>query len=72
MLEEFSGELAPALRDALGRLQAAPGVSGVFIVVFSDDFKRSTVANTIPKDLAVGTLKAVLEVMEPRRILIPT
>lgn len=70
MHEEFSGPLAPALRDALARLQAAPGVSGVHIVVFTDDFKKSTVANTIPRDLQVNLLRALLQVLEPPRIVV--
>lgn len=70
MLEEFSGPLAPAMRDAIGRLTAAPGVSGVLIVAFSDDFKRSTVASTVPDELKVNTLRALLEVLQPRRIVV--
>lgn len=70
MHEEFTGPIAPALREALGRLTTAPGVSGVLIVVFSDDFKKSTVANTIPRDLQVNVLRALLEILEPPRILV--
>jgi len=70
VVEEFSGPLAPALRDALTRLTAEPSVSGVVIVAFTDDFKRSTVANTIPRDLQVSTLRALLEVLDPPRLIV--
>jgi hypothetical protein len=71
MIEEFSDPiLGPALRDTLSRLTATPGVSGVLVVVFTRDFKKTTVANTIPHHLKVKVLRDLLEAMEPRRILI--
>ena len=71
MLEEFSDPiLGPALRDVLARLTATPGVDGVLIVTFTNDFKKSIVANTIPHHLKVKVLRDLLEQLEPRRILI--
>ena len=69
MIDEYSGPLGPALRDALARLNAEPRVAGVLIVVFTKD-GRATVANTIPHDVKVKTLRTLLEVMDPPRILV--
>jgi len=69
MHDEYSGELAPALRDSLARLAAAPGASGVLIVVYTHDFTRSTVATTVPKHLQASTLRALLERADPPRLI---
>lgn len=70
MNEEFTGPLAAPLRDALARLTAAPGVSGVLIVAFTDDFKKTTVAKTIPRHLEARMLRALLEIADPPRIIV--
>ena len=72
MLEEFSHPIfGPALRDTLARLTGTPGVSGAIVVVFTNDFKKTIVANTVPHHLKVRVLKDLLEQLEPRRILLP-
>jgi hypothetical protein len=72
-VQEFSGPLAQPVAETVARFKAAPGVSGIFLVVFTDDFKKITVANTVPAQLQVKTLRATLEALEPsqRRILVP-
>ncbi len=71
MIEEFSDPiLGPALRDALARLTGTPGVSGVIVVAFTNDFKKSVVANTVPHHLKVKVLRDLVEQLEPRRILV--
>lgn len=73
-MEKFSGPLAQPIADTVARFATAPGVSGIFLVVFTDDFKKITVANTVPRDLGPEVLRAACDQLTPqeeRRILVP-
>jgi hypothetical protein len=72
-VEKFSGPLAQPIADTVARFATAPGVSGIFLVVFTDDFKKITVANTVPRELGPEVLRAACDQVEQqkRRILLP-
>jgi hypothetical protein len=71
-MEQFSGPLAQPIAETVARFKSAPGVSGIFLVVFTDDFRKITVANTVPRELGPDVLRAACEQISPeRRILVP-
>jgi hypothetical protein len=70
-MQEFTGPLAPPIVETVERFKKLPGVSGIFLVVFTDDFQKITVANTVPHQLQGKVLRAALERIEPERLVLP-
>jgi len=73
-VEKFSGPLAQPIAETVARFATAPGVSGIFLVVFTDDFSKITVANTVPHELGPEVLQAAVDQVkhQDRRILLPS
>jgi hypothetical protein len=71
-LEKYSGPLSQHIAETVARFKASPGVSGIVLVVFTDDFRKITVANTVPHELQAHTLRAAADaVAPPSRLLVP-
>jgi hypothetical protein len=71
-VEKFSGPLAQPISETVARFATAPGVSGIFLVVFTDDFKKITVANTVPRELGPEVLRSAVDKLAPEnRIVLP-
>lgn len=72
-MEKFSGPLAQPIAETVARFNSAPGVSGILLVVFTDDFKKLAVVNSsqLPRARQAELLRSVAEQLEPaRRILV--
>jgi hypothetical protein len=69
--EEYSGPLAQPIAETVARFNAAPGVSGIFLVVFLEGGKISVVNSThLPRGQSAKLLRQAADQLDPTRILV--
>jgi hypothetical protein len=65
--EHYSGPLAQPIAETVARFNSAPGVSGIFLVVFLEGGKIQVVNSThLPRGQSAKLLRAAADQLDPR------